>query len=112
MRKKNFSNITSWAVFTVALILFVCNTCFSIFGALDVKATREAIIARGGGGMEFMTTGADVVLIGVCLFSLLGIIFSFVSAKLSKACAVKIISYTLIPLFIILIFICFVLMTS
>ena len=112
MRKKIFSNITSWAVFTVALILFVCNTCFSIFGALDVKATREAIIARGGGGMEFMTTGADVVLIGVCLFSLLGIIFSFVSAKLSKACAVKIISYTLIPLFIILIFICFVLMTS
>jgi hypothetical protein len=85
-------------VLTIAILVF--HTYFGIVGATKVKARLVELEARGASGHEYLGVGADVVVLSLGLFSIIGVAFSLLSALIARCRAIRIASWILCPSFI------------
>lgn len=92
--------VISWILFIVTLVVFAFGIYFTVFGSIDVKNTLDSIAARGGSGVDYLGSGADIFVMLVILIFAVLFIFSIVSSIVAKSFAIRIISLSLIPLFV------------
>lgn len=96
--------VISWILFILTVIIFVFDMYITIAGTIDVKNKIEMLVEMGRGGMEYMAVGADILLVGVVLISVVGSILAIVCWKTAQNRVIRIISVTLYLLFVLPIF--------
>ena len=99
--------VISWILFIITLVIFVYDIYFAIAGTIEVKAQYARLAASGASGVDYWGVGEDILIMGIILFSFIGLIFSLVSVKLAQYRAVRITSAVVSCMFGFMIFCCF-----
>ncbi len=85
--------------FVLMILVFILDLYVGIFDAIDVNNKIDEIFARGGGGHELLGVGADVVVFGVILISLVGYVISIISCVLAQYRVIRAVSVLMCLLF-------------
>ena len=78
--------------FVLMILIFIFDLYGGITGAIEANNKFAEIRARGGGGMEFLAVGADLVVFGVIFISLVGYIISIISCVLAQYRVIRAVS--------------------
>lgn len=92
--------VISWVLFILTVAIFLLDIYFAVMGTIEVKNQYERLEETGDGGMAYMATGAGILVVGVVLVSVIGAILSTISARIAQNRAMRMISFALILLFI------------
>ncbi len=95
--------VVSWTLFILAVLVFVLDVYGAVAGVIDVQKQYAELEARGASGHEYLGVGAEVIVIGVLLCSIVGLIISAISSKIAQNRIIKTVSLALVILFSLLI---------
>ena len=89
-----------WILFILTIAFFVFDACFAFWGIVEVDREEDRIEEMGGSGVDHLGTGADVFIMIIAQLSNESVIFSGISAILTKKRLLKITSLVLCFLFV------------
>ena len=88
-------------LFILSICIFVYDVYFTIVGTLDVKASLDLVSASGGGRIDYLGVGLDILIIFVALFTVISLALSIASSVVAQSHVIRIasiiISILLIP---------------
>ena len=82
------------------IAIFIFDIYFGIAGAIEVHNQLAELAAREASGHELLGVGADFLVFGVLLISVVGFVISIISWKIAQNRVVKIVSGVMCPLFL------------
>lgn len=103
--------VISCFFFVLMIAVFAFELYFGIAGAIDVNNRLAELVAREASGHELLGVGADILVFGVVLLSVVGLVISLASWKIAQNRIVRIVSAGACPLFFLPIFICAFILT-
>lgn len=104
--------VFSWIFLILSFGAFVYNLFFSILGGIEIKSAFDKLAATpGASGVDYWGVGADIYILFVIAFSIIGIILSIISCKIAFNRVMRIISFVFLFGFLLPIFLSFLLIT-
>lgn len=99
----SMKRVISRILFLLTAIIFVFDIYFTVVGSIDVKNELDRLAATGAGGVDYWGVGLDVLIMGIILISVVGLILSVVSSMIAQSRVIRMLSFTLCVLFVLMI---------